>query len=104
MMLFPSGAPGFRLSMPVVAAGTIATAAFFLGGIALLLHSRRRPVVTGGEALAGARGEVVAWGGGEGRVRVAGEIWLARAASELAAGTRIKVVGREGLTLVVERA
>jgi membrane-bound serine protease (ClpP class) len=104
MMLFPSGAPGMRLSMPVIATGTIATAAFFLGGIALLLRSRRRPVVTGGEALAGASGEVVAWGGSEGRVRVAGEIWLARAAGELAQGTRIKVVGRVGLTLLVERA
>jgi membrane-bound serine protease (ClpP class) len=104
MMLFPSGAPGLRLSLPVIAAGTIATAAFFLGGIALLLRSRRRPVVTGGEALAGAGGEVVVWSGSEGRVRVAGEIWLARAASELAAGARIKVVGRDGLTLLVERA
>ena len=103
-MLFPSGAPGLRLSMPVLAAGTIATAAFFLGGIALLLRSHRRPVVTGGEALAGASGEVVAWSGSGGRVRVAGEIWLARAAGELAQGARIKVVGRDGLTLLVERA
>jgi len=103
-MLFPSGAPGLSLSMPVVAAGTIATAAFFLGGIALLLRSRRRPVVTGREALVGASGEVVAWSGSAGRVRVVGEIWLARAASELAEGVRIKVVGRDGLTLVVERA
>jgi membrane-bound serine protease (ClpP class) len=103
MMLFPSPAPGLGLSMPVIAAGTIATAAFFLGGIALLLRSRRRPVVTGREALAGASGEVVAWSGDKGRVRVAGEIWLAHAAGELTEGARIKVVGRDGLTLQVER-
>jgi membrane protein implicated in regulation of membrane protease activity len=36
-------------------------------------------------------------------VRVAGEIWLARSTSELAAGARVKVRGREGLTLVVDR-
>jgi membrane-bound serine protease (ClpP class) len=104
MMLFPSGAPGLSLSTPVLAAATIASAVFFLGGIALLLRSRRRPVVTGREALLGAGGEVVAWTGRQGRVRVAGEIWLARATNELAEGAPIKVVGRDGLTLVVERA
>jgi membrane-bound serine protease (ClpP class) len=103
-MLFPSDAPGLRLSLSVVAAGTVATAAFFLGGIALLLRSRRRPVVTGREALVGAPGEVVAWSGTAGRVRVAGEIWLARAANELVPGAPIKVVGRDGLTLLVEHA
>jgi membrane-bound serine protease (ClpP class) len=104
MMLFPSNAPGFGLSRPVVAAATIATAAFFLLGISLLLRSRRRPVVIGKEALPGLLGEVVAWSGGTGRVRVVGEIWLARSTSELAAGARVKVLGREGLTLVVDRA
>jgi membrane-bound serine protease (ClpP class) len=104
MMLFPSNAPGFGLSRPVVAAATIATAAFFLLGISLLLRSRRRPVVIGKEALPGLLGEVLAWSGGAGRVRVAGEIWLARSTSELAAGARVKVLRREGLTLVVDRA
>ncbi len=47
--------------------------------LAALLRSRKRPVVTGGEALIGAEGEAVAWDGDEGRVRVKGEIWLARA-------------------------
>ncbi|MBO0711392.1 MAG: nodulation protein NfeD [Acetobacteraceae bacterium] len=104
MMLFPSGVPGFGLSIPLIAAATIGTAAFFLVGISLLLRSRRRPVVIGKEALPGLLGEVVAWSGREGRVRVAGEIWLARATSELPAGTRIKVLDREGLTLRVDRA
>src|SRR5205807_2043756 len=75
-----------------------------LFALAFLLRSGRRPVVTGGEALVGTRGEVVAWSGSGGRVRIAGEIWLARGASELAAGAQIKVVDRDGLTLVVEQA
>jgi membrane-bound serine protease (ClpP class) len=104
IMLFPAGDQGFGLSLPVVAGATIATAAFFLVGLSLLLRSRRRPVVVGGEALLGLGGEVVAWTGMEGRVRVAGEIWGARAATELAAGNRVKVVDRDGLTLVVDRA
>ena len=64
----------------------------------------RHPVVTGKEALLGAEGEAVAWEQDEGRVRVKGEIWLARATRPLPPGTRIKVIDRKGLILVVEPA
>jgi membrane-bound serine protease (ClpP class) len=59
-------------------------------------------VVTGSEALMGAEGETVSWQDGEGRVRVKGEIWLARSDVPLAAGSRVKIVGRDGLVLRVE--
>ena len=77
---------------------------FFLLVIAMLLRSRKRPIVTGKEALAGAQGEAVAWEGEEGRVLVQGEVWRARAAAPLAAGARVKVIARDGLVLVVEKA
>src|SRR6266481_5528474 len=104
IMMFPSGAPGFTLSLSVVGAATVATAALFLLVLTMLLRSRRRPVVTGKEGLLGAEGETVAWGGEEGRVRVNGEIWRARAPRPLQPGARIKVINREGLVLVVEPA
>jgi membrane-bound serine protease (ClpP class) len=104
IMMFPSGAPGFSLSLPVVAAATIMTAALFLLVLTLLLRSRRRPVVTGKEGLLGTEGETVAWDGGEGRVLVNGEIWRARAQRPLEKGDRIRVIDREGLVLVVEPA
>jgi len=104
IMMFPSGAPGFTLSLSVVAAATIMTAALFLLVLTMLLRSRRHPVVTGKEGLLGAEGETVAWDGDEGRVRVNGEIWRARAQRPLEAGARIKVIDREGLVLVVEPA
>jgi membrane-bound serine protease (ClpP class) len=68
----------------------------------MLLQSRQRPVVTGNEALLGAAGECLTWRGREGRVRVNGEVWRARADEPLLPGTRIRVVGREGLVLLVE--
>ena len=104
IMMFPSGAPGFTLSLSVVAAATATTAALFLLVLTMLLRSRRRPVVTGKEGLLGAEGETVAWDGEEGRVRVNGEIWRARAPRPLQPGARIKVINREGLVLVVEPA
>ena len=104
IMMFPSGAPGFTLSLSVVAAATATTAALFLLVLTMLLRSRRRPVVTGKEGLLGAEGETVAWDGEEGRVRVNGEVWRARARLPLQPGARIKVINREGLVLVVEPA
>ena len=103
-MMFHSGVPGFELSLAVVIAATIMTAALFLLVIGLLMRSRKRPVVTGKEALLGAEGETIAWRQDEGSVRVLGEVWRARSAQPLAPGTRVKVVNRDGLVLFVEPA
>jgi membrane-bound serine protease (ClpP class) len=104
IMMFPSGAPGLTLSRPLIAGVAAVSAVFFLLILAMLLRSRRRAVVTGAEALIGAEGEALFWQGTEGRVRVMSEIWRARAARELKPGTRVKVIAREGLVVVVEPA
>ena len=102
LMMFPSNVQGFALSGGVIIGAAIGSAALLLVVLAVALRSRRRPVVTGSEALIGAEGETVSWQGGEGRVRVKGEIWLARSDAPLAAGSRVKVVNRDGLVLRVE--
>ncbi|HKF61193.1 MAG TPA: nodulation protein NfeD [Dongiaceae bacterium] len=104
IMMFPSGAPGFHLSLWLAGAAALVSASFFMLGLSLLVRSRQRPVVTGKEALLGALGETVSWERGEGRVRLRGEIWQARGAGPLAPGARVRVVAREGLTLIVEPA
>jgi membrane-bound serine protease (ClpP class) len=101
LMMFPAHAPGC-LSRGVVAGAAVGSAALLLLVLAALLRSRKRPVVTGSEALIGAEAEIVSWQGGEGRVRVKGEIWLARSDVILAAASRVKIVGRDGLVLRVE--
>jgi membrane-bound serine protease (ClpP class) len=102
LMMFQENAPGFELSLSVVLGAAIASTAFCLLVIAMLLRSRRRPVVTGGEALIGAEGTTVEWEGMSGRVRVAGEIWLAKSLQTVQAGDPIKVIKRDGLLLIVE--
>ncbi len=104
IMMFPSGEPAFELSPAVLAGAAAATAGLFLFLLSMLLRSRRRAVVTGDEVLAGAEGETVSWQGDEGRVRLKGEIWLARAARPLQPGIRVKVIARTGLVLIVEPA
>jgi membrane-bound serine protease (ClpP class) len=104
LLMFPAQTPGFTLSRGVLTGAVIGSAALVVVVLGFALRSRRRPVVTGGEALIGADGEAVSWRHGEGRVRVQGEIWLARSDAPLAASSRVKVVARDGLVLRVKAA
>jgi membrane-bound serine protease (ClpP class) len=51
IMMFHGNAPGFGLSLSVVLAATMVSAGVLLLGLAPLLRSRRRPIITGGEAM-----------------------------------------------------
>jgi membrane-bound serine protease (ClpP class) len=67
-------------------------------------YTRRRRVQVGAETLIGLEGVVVTPCRPRGQVRLQGEIWDARCDAGAAAGERVRVVGREGLTLAVEAA
>ncbi|MEZ5832033.1 MAG: nodulation protein NfeD [Dongiaceae bacterium] len=103
VIMFKSDVPGYGLPIPIVIASSVVTAGLFILVIAMLLRSRSRAVITGTEGLIGSTGSVVEWSGREGRIRVSGEIWLARAHEVLQPGDRVAVRNREGLLLVVER-
>ena len=64
----------------------------------------RQKVQTGSENLIGATGEVTEPLAPVGQIRVLGELWEARASSEVARGTRVRVVAMRGLMLDVEPA
>ena len=63
---------------------------------------RRQKVQTGVGTLVGATGEVTAPLAPTGQIRVRGELWEARASSELRRGARVRVVAVHGLALEVE--
>jgi len=102
LMMFPAQAPGFALSRGIIVGAALSSGLLLIFILAALLSSRKAPVAAGSEALIGAEAEVVSWQGGEGRVRVNGEIWLARSDSSFAAGHRVQIAGRDGLVLQVE--
>jgi membrane-bound serine protease (ClpP class) len=84
-----------------------ALAALALWGLEVLYFYRRmrgEKVVTGAENLVGAVGKTVEPLEPEGHVRVHGELWQARASESVPAGTRIRVVALDDLTLEVETA
>jgi membrane-bound serine protease (ClpP class) len=102
LMMFPSRVPGFALSRAVVLGTVIGSALLLVLAVAALFRSRKQPVVTGSEALIGSTGETVSWQGDQGRVRVKGEIWRARATAPIPDGAPVKVLRRDGLVLDVE--
>jgi membrane protein implicated in regulation of membrane protease activity len=65
--------------------------------------SRHAPPKVGPETLVGTIGRVVEDLRPVGRVRVRGEVWRAKSHGEIEAGARIRVTGRDRLTLDVER-
>ena len=64
--------------------------------------SRRGDPKVGVETLIGGIGRVVTDCRPKGTVRIKGEIWRARCDAGASMGTRVRVVGREELVLVVE--
>jgi membrane-bound serine protease (ClpP class) len=102
IILFDTDMPGFGISPWIIGTVALTSAAFFIGVAWLALRARGRPITSGGEEMIGTRGTVTAAGAGELRIEIRGEDWSARASQALAPGDRVRVVSREGLTLVVE--
>ncbi len=101
IMLMDVDAPGFRVSPMLIGSIAAVSSGLFLMVMMMLLRARRRAVVTGPEELLDSRAEVIDWDGTRGHVRVHGEIWNARATSELQPGRRVQVSSIDGLTLIV---
>jgi membrane-bound serine protease (ClpP class) len=96
--------PDMRISLQLVIPTMLALAGIFLFLGRLALNAQRRPPVTGAHAMIGEPGRALTdmLRGGEGQVAAHGEIWRARANQPIAAGTRVRIVGVEGLTVTVE--
>jgi membrane-bound serine protease (ClpP class) len=102
LMTFKGPVPEYRLSYGVVLAAVVLSLAFFAIALRSALRARRRAHAIGPDTLVHAPGQVVAWSGGVGLVRVQGEDWQARAAAPLTPGRDVRVVRRDGLALYVE--
>ncbi|MCX2727466.1 nodulation protein NfeD [Thermomicrobium sp. 4228-Ro] len=95
--------PAFQLSRAVVIAVTGTVAAVFLVLVYLVARAHARRPATGKEALIGARAVARRALEPEGMVFVEGELWRARSLSgPIPAGQAVRVVGVEGLVLLVE--
>ena len=66
VMLIDTDVPGYEIPWGIIATVTATSFAFFFFVIGMALQARRRPVVTGGEQLIGASGEIVEHATGSG--------------------------------------
>ena len=102
IFLLEQEVPGFTISRTLLVA--LAASALLLvmlvGGAAL--RARRSRVVSGREALVGARGEVMQFDGSITWASIMGERWQVRAARPLALGQRVRVRAVDGLVLEVD--
>lgn len=100
-LLFDTDAPGFKLSWTVII-GTAAVGGglmFLILGMAVRAH--RRPVVVGAEDVPHHPARVIDWSGSSGHVEFQGERWRANGPPGLEPGAGVKIVDRDGLTMVV---
>ena len=104
IMMFPTQVPGFALSPWVIAQAVGVATGLFALVLGVMVRSRRRVVMASMRALLGLEGQAQSWKGQEGRILIGGQTWRARAAAPLQPGTRVKVVDRDGLVLIVEPA
>jgi membrane-bound serine protease (ClpP class) len=102
VLLLDTEVPGFGISPWLIGSVALVSAAFFLTVVTLALKARGRNVVSGAEELIGAGGVALEAFSGAGRVRVHSEDWNARSRAPVAAGQKVRVTGRDGLTLIVE--
>ncbi|MBS3935653.1 MAG: nodulation protein NfeD [Sulfuritalea sp.] len=102
VMLIDTDVPGYGLPWGLILAFTLTTVLFMSFVVGMALKSRRRPVVTGAEEMAGSPGVVLEDCNGEGWARVHGEIWRVRCPVPLRRDGRVRVVQVNGLILEVE--
>ena len=103
IMLLNTDVPGYSINLGVI--GGIAAGAFGLLALViwLVMRSRRAHVISGSQQILDARGEMLdaITAGGLAQARFLGERWQVRSELQLPAGTRIRVLRRDGLTLWV---
>lgn len=108
LVLFNSpGVPSFqRVSVPLIIGMSLTTGALFFGVLIFAIRAQSTPIWMGQESLVGKVAVVKGELQRKGIVQLHGEQWSAEAADDgqaLADGTRVQVVGMQGLTLLVEK-
>jgi membrane-bound serine protease (ClpP class) len=102
IILLDTSVEGYEIAWQLIAVVAVTSVVIFGGVVMLALRARSRAVVSGREEMFGQTGETLEAFAEHGRVRVHSEEWQARTNARLRRGQRIKVVGMDGLTLIVE--
>lgn len=102
IILIDTDYEGYGVSLLFISSFAIINAAFLFFILTLVLKSRRRSVVSGSEELVGSIGKMTTINDNGMWVAIHGENWKATSDQPIQPGENIRVVGLEGLTLIVE--
>ncbi|OOZ11634.1 NfeD family protein [Solemya velum gill symbiont] len=102
VILIDTEVPGFGISLPLIGAFALFSAALLVLIVGMAIKSHRRSVVSGAEELVGMQAEVLEDFLGKGRIRVHGELWQARSPVQVTRGEQVRVTGLDGLILDIE--
>lgn len=105
LMLIDSTDPSFRVSLEVIITAVAMTVLVFVVALAAVVKTHKSRVTTGEQGMVGKRGKVRTALSPEGKVLVHGELWDARSedGTTLEPGTKVEVVSKEDMELVVRR-
>ncbi len=104
IFLFRGGSGEFAVvSWPLAVISSLGTAVFFWMVVRNVLQTHRRPVQNDPSSIVGQVGEAQTEIFQEGSVQVASELWSARSDTRIPAGSRVRVLSREGLILTVAK-
>lgn len=102
LILIDTPDPAMRIGLATAIGVALPFAVIFLILLVALLRSMAQKVVTGDAGMIGLVGVADSQVHRQGRVRVRGEYWAARAETPIEAGRPIRVVGIDNLTVEVE--
>jgi membrane-bound serine protease (ClpP class) len=104
VFLFQNGeGGGAAVSWPLAVVSSLGTAGFFWLVVRQVLQTRKKAVHMNPSAVVGKIGEAATEIFQEGSVQVASELWSARSATRIPAGSRVRILSRDGLILTVEK-
>jgi len=102
VILIDTDVPGYGISLPLIGAFALVSAALFAMVIGMAIRARKRAVVSGSEELIGMYAEVLEDFDSKGRIRAHGEQWQASTRVPLQKGQRVRITGMDGLILEVK--
>jgi membrane-bound serine protease (ClpP class) len=102
IILFDTEGSNYHVSISVITAVSVLTAAFFLIAVRAVFNAHRKPVVSGREELIGSTGQVLEDFKESGRIRVHGEIWQVISDTPIRGGDKVRITAVDGLILKVE--
>ena len=97
LMLIDTDVPGYGIPRALIALLALVTVTFVFVVVRMAVRARRAPVVSGVGSLVGADGEMLEDATETGWASIRGETWQVAVASPQSKGSRIRVVGMNGL-------